>query len=271
METVYKFIGSITPDGFSAQRYLMFLAVLVLGVVLISVVARLIFGKRSTLNHAVSSAIAILFIYAVNVVIYSTGARLEQILSPLPFVAISGDYLVIYDVLGADFRSICAMVLDMLILAFLMNLLDSWLPRGKKLLSWYFFRFMSVVLAICLQFVLNLLFDAILPAGFAQHAPMILLIVLLTAFALGALKLLIGGALAFISPLLGIFYAFFFSHTVGKQLSKAMLTTVLLTGLVCLLNYLGVTAVFIASAALAAYIPLLIVILVLWYIVAHLL
>ncbi len=271
MDIIYNFISSITPDGFSAQRYVRFLAVLILGVVLISVAARLIFGKRSTLNHAVSSAIAILFIYAVNVVVYSTGIRLEQILSPLPFVDISGDYLIIHDLLSADLRSICAMVLQMLLLAFLMNLLDSWLPQGKKLLSWFGFRFLSVVLAICLQYVINMILAAIVPENIASMAPMILLIILIAGLALGALKLLIGGALLFIAPVLGIFYTFFFSHAVGKQLTKAMLTTALLTGLVCLLNHLGVTAVFIASAVLVAYIPLLIVIAILWYIVAHLL
>jgi hypothetical protein len=40
---------------------------------------------------------------------------------------------------------------------------------------------------------------------------------------------------------------------------------------VCLLNYLEIGAVYIASAALAAYLPLLIIVLVLWYVVGHLL
>lgn len=271
MESVYQFIRSITPEGFSPYQYLQFLGILILGVLLVAFVARLIFGKRSTLNHAVSSAIAILCIYVVNVVVYSTGAKLEAILSPLPFVTISGDHLTIFHLLSADFNLVCEKVLDMVILAFLMNLLDSWLPKGKKLLSWYFFRFLSVVLAICLQYVINMLLSVIVPAGFAQYAPMILLVILVLTLMLGALKLLVGGALTFIDPLLGIFYTFFFANVVGKQLSKAILTTGLLTGLVCLLNYLGIAAVYIASAALAAYIPLLIVVLVLWYVVAHLL
>ena len=271
MEKVYDFIGSITPENFDPAKYLQFILVLVVGVMLVSILGRFVFGKRSTLNHAVSSAIAILCIYVVNVVVYSTGAKLEIILSPLPFVSIQGDYLVLFNVLGSEFNDICIHVLDMVILAFLMNLLDSWLPKGKKLLSWYFFRFLSVVLAICLQYVVNLLLSVIVPAGFAEIAPTILLIVLLAALALGALKLLVGGALAFVNPLLAILYTFFFSNIVGKQLSKAILTTLLLTALVCLLNYLEIGAVYIATAALAAYLPLLIIVLVLWYVVGHLL
>lgn len=271
MEKVYDFINSITPDGFDAIQYVKFLAVFVLGGLAIAFIARLLFGKRSKLNQAVSAAIAILCIYVVNVVVYSTGARLQALLSPLPFVSIEGNYLLIFNVLSADFHTICAKLLDMVILAFLMNLLDSWLPKGKKLIGWFFFRILSVILAICLQYVVNLLLGAIVPQGLAQYAPTVLMIVLISAVLLGALKLLVGGALAIIDPFLGLLYTFFFSNVVGKQLSKAILTTALLTGLVCLMNHLGIGAVYIASAALAAYLPLLIIVLILWYVIAHLL
>lgn len=271
MEKIYDLIQSITPASINVPKYLQFMAVIVVGVLLVSILARLIFGSRSTLHHAVSSAIAILCIYVVNVVVYSTGAKLEIILSPLPFVSIQGDYLMLFNILTAEFNDICVHVLDMIILAFLMNLLDSWLPKGEKLISWYFFRFLSVVMAICLQYIVNLLLGVIVPAGFAQYAPAILLIILIAALLLGALKLLVSGLLVFLDPILAFLYTFFFSNIVGKQLSKAILTTALLTALVCLLNYLQIGAVYIATAALAAYLPLLIIVLVLWYIVGHLL
>lgn len=271
MEKIYEVFEAIVPDNFNVTNYLQFMLVMVVGVLLVGFLGRFVFGKRSTLNHAVSSAIAILCIYVVDVVVYSTGAKLEIILSPLPFVSIQGDYLMLFNILNGTFNDICVHVLDMVILAFLMNLLDSWLPKGKKLLSWYFFRFLSVVLAICLQYVVNLLLGVMVPAGFAAIAPTILVIVLLATLALGALKLLVGGALAFVNPLLAVLYTFFFSNIVGKQLSKAILTTALLTALVCLLNYLEIGAIYIATAALAAYLPLLIIVLVLWYVVGHLL
>lgn len=271
MEAIYAFIESITPAGFNAKQFLQFIAMLILGLLALAVVARLIFGKRSSMNHAVSAAIAILCIYVVNVVVYSTGAKLEAILSPLPFVTIDGDYLLIFNVLTADFNDICIHVLDMVILAFLMNLLNSWLPKGEKLISWYFFRFLSVVMAICLQYIVNLLLGVLVPAGFAAYAPTILFVILVATLLLGALKLLVTGILAFLDPVMAVLYNFFFANIIGKQLSKAILTTALLTALVCLLNYLQISTVYIASAALAAYLPLLIIILVLWYVIGHLL
>ncbi len=271
MEAVYAFINSFTPDSFDGRQFLQFAASFVIATIVVSLIGRMIFGKKSTLNRSVCCAISILCIYVVNVVIYSTGLKLDAILSPLPFVTLSGDYLIITDLLHAGFTEICSKVLDMLILAFLVGLLDSWLPQGKKLFSWFGFRILSVVLAICLHYVANLLIGALVPGGVITFAPAVLIIVLIASILLGSLKLLVGGALAIISPFLGILYTFFFSNIVGKQLSKAVLTTAILAGLVCLLNYLGVAAVYIGSAVLIAYLPLLLIVLVLWYAISHLL
>lgn len=271
MSTVKRFIQSVTPDAFNAAGFLKFVIVFALGILILSVLGRLIFGKKSTLNRSVSCAISILCIYVVNITAYSTGIKLNAILSPLPFVGIHGDYLVIYDLLHSGFSTLCAHMLDMLMLAFLVGLLDSWLPEGKKLLSWFGFRILSVILAICLHYVLCLILKTVLPGGLFSSAPVVLVIVIIAALLLGALKVVIGGALAIFAPVLAILYAFFFKNLVGKQLTKAIFTTAILTAFVYLLNYLGVTAVYIGSAVLIAYLPLLLLVLLLWYVISHLL
>lgn len=271
MEKIYSWIQSFLPDGFSLSKYFQFVLILAVGMLVISILGRVIFGKRSALNYAVSSAVAILFMYVVNVVVYSLGLNWAALLSPLPFVTIEGDYLMLFNVLGGSFSGICANVLDMVILAFVMNLIQSILPKGKKVLSWYFWRLLSVVLAFVAMYFVNWLLNAFVPAALMQNAPIVLLILLVAALLLGGLKLLVGGVLAFANPVLAVLYTFFFSNIVGKQLSKAMLTTALLTALVCLLNSLNIGAIFIASAALIAYIPLLIIALALWYVIGHIL
>lgn len=271
MEAVYSFIDRITPEAFDSRHFLQVAAILVIGMLIISLVGRLAFGKRSTLNRSVCCAIAILCMYVVNVVVYSLGLKVDTILAPLPFVSLSGDYLLIDDLLYSGFSSICTKVLNMLILAFLVGLLDSWLPQGKKLPSWFAFRILSVVLAMCLHYIVSQLLIAIVPQSVISFAPAVLIVVLIASILLGSLKLLVGGALAIISPVLGIFYTFFFSNLVGKQLSKAVWTTAILAGLVCLLNYLEIGAIFIGSAVLIAYLPLLLIVLALWYVISHLL
>ena len=54
-------------------------------------------------------------------------------------------------------------------------------------------------------------------------------------------------------------------------MAKAIITTFVLTAIVAVLNYFGTSMLCIAGAALAAYIPLLIVLLILWYFIGHLL
>ena len=267
MEKIYAFFDSITPEGFDAEQFLRFVAIFALGSLVFGFVARLIFGKKSNLNRAVSAAIAILCIYVVNVVVYSCGLKIKELLSPLPFVTIAGDYLNIFNFFTADFATICAQILDMVILAFLMNLLDSWLPQGKKLFGWFFFRILSVVLAICLQYIIALALDFLVPAGLAAYAPMILVIILIAALLLGALKLLVGIALATINPIIGALYTFFFSTLVGKQLSKAVLTTILLSALVHGLNVMGYTVISLAGISLAMLLPVILVLLALWYLI----
>lgn len=271
MEAIVNLLESVVPEGFDAAMFLKSAVVLFLGMFLLGVVGRLFFGKKSTLNHSVSSAISILFIYAITVVVYSFGVNLEFLLSPLPFIRISGDYLEIFAFEGQHYTVVCSQLLSMIILAFLANLADSWLPQGKHLIGWFFFRCLSVLLAMVLHLIATSLLTALLPEGLLTWAPVVLLGILLVALFMGLIKLVLGAVLTAVNPVLGVFATFFFSNVIGKQISRAILTTMLLAGLVWLLNYQGCTVVFIASTALAAYIPFLILLLVVWYVVSHLL
>lgn len=238
---------------------------------LLSVIGHFIFGKRSGFNHAVSSAISILFVYALTIVLSSMGAEFERFIAPLPFINISGENLSIFSFIGADYTAICYQVLSMIILAFLANLIDGILPRGERLFSWFFFRCLTVALAMVLHVVVTYLFTTYLPEGLVTYAPTILLGLLIILLLVGALKFVVGALLISVNPLIAAFYTFFFASFVGKQLTKAMLTTAILSGLVYGLNYIGIAAISIASAALVAYIPLLILLLVVWYVVNKLL
>ena len=172
---------------------------------------------------------------------------------------------------GVHYTVLCDQILGMVILAFLANLADSWLPVGKKLLSWFFFRCISVLLAMVLHLIANAIIHAFLPEGLLTWAPVVLLGLLLLLMAVGALKYIIGTLLSMtVGPLIGILYTFFFSNVVGKQLTRAVLTSAIISGLVWLLNYLGVSDIFIAASALVVYIPFLILLLILWLIIGRL-
>lgn len=241
--------------------------ILLLGMLLISLFGRFIFGKRSALNNAVSSAIGILFIYAVTVVLRSAGTQFQSLIAPLPFVSIHGDSMVLFSFQTADYAVICTEVLSMIILAFLVNLADGWLPKGKNIFTWIFFRCLTVVIAFFLHLLVVGLFRTYLPEGIVTYAPTVLLVLLVLMILTGALKLLVGILLTSVNPLIAALYTFFFANIVGKQITKAVLTTAILAALVYILTSTGYGVISIASAALMAYLPFLLILVALWYLI----
>ena len=245
--------------------------ILLLGVLLASLLGRFIFGKKSVLSSAVSSAIGILFIYAITIILEATGVQPRYLIAPLPLVSLEGTNLVFLSFENAQYTEICSQLLSMVVLSFLVNLAESWIPKGKKLLGWIFFRCLTVVIGYALHLLVIWLYTTYLPEGIVIYAPTVLLAILVLMLLPGALKLLVGAVLTTVNPLIAAFYTFFFANIVGKQITRAVLTTALLSGLVILLNYLGCGIISIASAALVAYIPFAIILVVLWYLVTKLL
>ena len=88
---------------------------------------------------------------------------------------------------------------------------------------------------------------------------------------LGSMKVIVGAVLAFLDPIVAALYTFFFSNFIGRALAKAMVSTALLTGVIVLLDVLDISVVLIAASALTAYIPLLLIVVVLWYIIGRIL
>lgn len=268
MEQIKAMLDSIDFDSAVFVKAALILAV---STILLGVIGRFVFGKRSALNHSVSSAICILFVYAATVVLYSLGARYQRFIAPMPFVSFSGTQMQLFSFAGSDYTLICTQLLSMVILAFLANLFEGILPKGKRFMGWLFFRCLGIVLAMAAHLVVTWLFNAYLPQGIVTYAPTILLALLVLLLFVGALKIVVGAVLATVHPLIGAFYTFFFATVVGKALSKAILTTAILSSVIWAMNYIGVSAVSIAKEALIAYIPLLIVLVVVWYVVSRLL
>lgn len=262
-----KLTAYFAAFGLDLPSLLVAAGLLLIGSIILGAIGRFIFGKKSTFVNAVSSAIGIVFIYALNIVLRSAGAQFQQFITPLPFIAVSGDDLMFFTFQGADYTVICSELVNMLILAFLVNLIDTFIPRGKNLFTWLFFRVLTVLLAQIGHLAVIWLTSTYLPEGFLIYAPAILLCILLIMLLTGALKIVVGALISTVNPLIAALYTFFFANIIGKQVTKAVFTTAILTGLVYALEHLGVSTICIALGALTAYIPLVIILLVLWFIV----
>ena len=271
MEGLLDQIKSMVENEEQLHSFLILALILTVSSLVFGFIGNFVFGKKSVLNQSVSSAIGILFIYAVTVVIHSFGLDLKLLVSPLPFVTINEGYLNVFSIENADYIIICGELLNMIILAFLVNLVNNWMPQGKNLFTWLLFRILSVALGMILFAIANHLLTKFLPEGLLTWAPVILLALLVIMLLVGALKGVVGALLVTVNPLIAFLYTFFFANIIGKMLSKAMLTTLLLAALVYAMNHLGILAVAIGTSVLVAYIPLILLLLILWYIVGKLL
>ena len=265
-------IMSYLPANLDLGIALKFILILAGAVLLLGFLIHLIFGKNSTLNRAVSAAMGILAVYVLTVVIYTFNpSGLSRFLAPLPFVRFSGDTVYLYTFTAMQFPDICSQILSMVILAFLVNLIGLIIPEGKKFYSWIIFRGIAVVLGIALHYLVSWAFNAFLPGVLVAYAPMILLGTLVITMSLGLLKFILGVVLTVVNPLIGALYAFFFATRIGKQLSKAVLSTGILCCIFYALSYFGFGAISISVPSLISYIPMGIILLLLWYLIGHIL
>ena len=249
-----------------------FSALFFVGILIMGLLGRVAMGKRSGLNHAVSSAMGILFIYALTVIIYTLKPHtLTDLITPLPFISLAGDCLVFLPVRGMALTFTCTQILSLVVLAFLVNLLDTFIPKGDNIIIWYFLRFLTVALAMGIHYGVYWACNAYLPVTIMTYAPAICLGILLLTLLMGVLNMVLGVALTMVNPIFGAVYAFFFSNIIGKQLTKAVLTTALIIGVFYLLETLGYAIIVLSLAALTACIPLGLVLLVLWYLLGHVL
>ncbi len=272
MDSIEELLSLFTPSSFDLLTFVKFLLIAGSGCSLLAVILRLICGKRSNINHSVSAAIGIIMIYIVSIALFSAGSPYEKLISPLPFVTFAGEYLSVFPLQNAAFPEICHQIVRMMMLAFLVNLLDSIIPKGNKFIGWLLLRCVSVVLAIAGQWAISWVFTAILPDFLLTYAPAIILILIALLLAVSVFKLVIGVLLgATLGPVVGAIYTFFFSNIVGKQIVKAALTTAILTGLVALLNHFGYALILLTQSALIAFIPAVVILVLVWFLLFKLL
>lgn len=259
----------VEVDLMSAAQFMLFFAAISL---ILGVMGRLVLGKRSSLNLSVSSAMGILFIYALTVVIYTFHPwKLDYLLSPLPFATFSDHYLIIHPITDLQFTALCTELLSLVILSFLINLVDTLLPDGEGIFNWILLRLITVLGCFALHLAVHWALRTYLPEVLATYAPTILLGTLVIMLLSGVVSLLFGLVIAITNPFLGAMYSFFFSNLVGKQISKSMFTSGVICAILYLMDHCGFVVILITPAALLAYIPMGLVLVGLWFLIGHIL
>ena len=252
-------------NGGDLNRYILLAVILAAGSLGLGAAGRFVFGKRSLLGTAVSSSIAIVFLYALTATFLALGSDFSRFTAPLPFVTVDGDWMTFFTFTGKDHTAICTQLLNMVILAFVVSIADRFLPRGKNIFLWLILRVLTVCFGFVAHFLVSYLIGHLLPEGIAQYAPTVMLILLALMLLTGALKILVGVVIGTVNPLIGALYTFFFANVIGKQITRSVLTTIILSLLIFALEHLGISTISISLESLMLYIPYGAGLLGLWY------
>ena len=266
MESIVSYFSGFGIDLWVLLRLS---GMILIGALVINLICRFIFRKQTLLISAVSSAIAIIFIYLLTVLIITAVTQFRSFVSPLPFVSITEESFRFFSFQSESFTRIASQLLSLIILSMLVNLIDAWLPRGKHLLNWLFFRILTVIIGFAAHYFVTLLFNRYCPDFIITYAPAALLIVLVLMLLTGALRFVVGLFLTAVNPVIAALYTFFFANVIGKQITKAVLTTAMLSGIILLIEKLGIVSLSLLSGAMVAYLPFLLLLILVWYVVSR--
>lgn len=230
-------------------------------------VFRLFFGAHCLVNRSISGFLNVLFVYAVTVTVYTLRPwNLTQYLSPLPFAIFRDDILIITSSACSTLSLLCSQLLSLIILCFIIHLLNFVLPNGQSFLGWLLFRIIAVVLAIFLNLAANWALNTFLPDVIATSAPVILMAVLVVAILVSLFNPLLCILFTVANPVIGLLYTFFFSNTIGKNLTRAVLSAALTCALFYLMQYAGFSVIDITHRALLSYTPFAAALVGIWFV-----
>lgn len=250
------------------------LQVVLVGAVLIFAVGaifRAIFGKGSSINRAVSATLSILMVYLAAILLYLFAPDLIGDVNQLPFLTVSADKVQLWDIGSLSSELLYVSLVKMGILAILVNLLETFLPKGKKIITWYLWRCVTVIAALSLYVFICGLINTFVPQVFGEWAGYVLIACWAVILLVGILKVLLSIVLTVVNPIIGAIYTFFFSNIIGKQFTKSILTTLLMALIVAGLNNAGLTQFAFADFSLAAYGPTCVIVVVALYLFGKLL
>lgn len=265
IQSVLDNANALIPASLENMIFLFLLVIVIaLG---IGLVLRLFFGQRCIVNRAISGFLEILAIYAATIVVYTLKPwNLTQYLAPLPFAIFRGDVVIISYSACSTTSLLCSQLLSLIILCFLVHLLNFLLPCGRSFIPWLLMRCVCVVLAVALDLAANWALNAFLPAAVAESAPVALLAVLAVALLVSLFNPLLCILFTAANPVIGLLYTFFFSNTIGKNLTRAVLSAALTCALFYAMDYYGFSVIDITANALLRYSPFAAALLGVWFV-----
>ena len=271
-------LTSIMPPTIRFFSTVIFLILFTVVVLIYSGGCRFILGKNTAFNHAISSAIGIMMVYALIATVASIfPGRLFENELLLPFATFERETmnLLTYHGEWASVPKICIHVLWMFLLAYMVNVLDDRLPPGTTLLGWFLFRTVGIILGTLAFWgsrwlilkVYNGYMDGWIPETLLEYIPVVFVGALVIMILMGLMKLLLIATLFRVNLLFGGLYSFFFDHKDGKPITRAVFTTQILLIVLWFFEKLGYGYIPLQNSSLDGLIPFVIWMAITWFIV----
>lgn len=265
IQSILETTNALIPA--TLEKSIILFALLTVFVLGLGLVFRLFFGRNCAVNRGISGFLEVLFIYAATVTVYTLKPwNLTQYLAPLPFAIFRGDILIVSYSACSTIPLLCSQLLSLIILCFIVHLLNFVLPRGRSFVPWLLMRAVCVVLAVGVDLAANWALNAFLPAVIAESAPVALITVLAVTLLVSLFNPLLCILFTAANPIVGLLYTFFFSNTIGKNLTRAVLSAGMVFALFYGMDYFECIVIDITPGALLRYSPFALALLGVWYV-----
>lgn len=273
LECILDYIGSLLPEGFNLFDMLPTLGFIIAVVFILAVLIRIIADKASRYNHALASAMAILFVYMFLMLIHNESAPgfTKEALEILPLVDYKDSKITLFAFSGGNILEVFKEFLYAFILSFILIGLDDLIPDAKNGLAWIVLQVGIAFISVFLYWGVLKAINVFLPGVLDSYAPLILGCILLFMIALGVMKLILGLLLVAVNPLLGAISAFFGTSPVGKALGKAALCALILCAVAFFIGNSGLTTFQLADLNFVVCVMPMLVLLLLWFVVGYIL
>lgn len=265
IQSILETTNALIPA--TLEKSIILSALLIVFVLGLGLVFRLFFGRNCAVNRGISGFLEVLFIYATTVTVYTLKPwNLTQYLAPLPFAIFRGDILIVSYSACSTIPLLCSQLLSLIILCFIVHLLNFVLPRGRSFVPWLLMRAVCVVLAVGVDLAANWALNAFLPAVIAESAPVALITVLAVTLLVSLFNPLLCILFTAANPIVGLLYTFFFSNTIGKNLTRAVLSAGMVFALFYGMDYFECIVINITPGALLRDSPFALALLGVWYV-----
>ena len=273
-EVLSNYILSLLPEGFDHFGMIKSLVYIIAIAFVIAMLIRLVHQKTSQYYHALSSAMALMFMYLVLLQVRRLLPDfIDPVLAKLPLINFNAEAETVglYQFSIENFSRGCREFLYLFILSFCLIGLDDIIPDARNTSGWLILQFVITCVAIAIYCFLLKFLDQFVPAVLNSYAPLVLVCILLFMVLLGLLKLVLTLVLVAVNPLLGAVSAFFSSNKMGMALGKSVMCSFVLTTVCIFMRYMDFCLFRLEDLTMLVFALPLAVLGLLWVVFGHIL